>query len=108
MQIDLVSKLTHDYLASRLAPNQKKEDQNIFFTYENQTLEIYSIMEGFDGTSVKFPNAKAKRIKSKGIWKVYCMGQSMKWELYKPHSEVKDINEFLKLIDKDKYTMFWG
>ena len=108
MEIDLISKLVHDCLHSRLDADQGEEEQHVFFNYENQTLEIYTMMEGFDGSLIKFPNVKAKHIKSKGVWKVYCMGQSMVWKLYQPNPEVEDIYEFLKLIDEDKHGIFWG
>jgi|GEM_PF-3504895 len=107
MEIDFVSKLVQDYLDKKLFPDAR-ELQNVYFKYENQNLEIYSLLESYDGKPVNFPIAKAKRVKSKGVWKVYCMGQSMKWELYTVHPEVKDIYAFLKLIDEDNHSAFWG
>ncbi|MBC9798277.1 DUF3024 domain-containing protein [Sinomicrobium weinanense] len=107
MEIDLITKLVQDYLDSRLLPNEKKEDSPVYFSYENQTLEIYTIYD-IDIGEMKFPIAKAKRIKSRGIWKVYCMGRYMKWTPYNQQPEVKDIYEFLKLIDEDEHSLFWG
>ncbi|MFC6877508.1 DUF3024 domain-containing protein [Flavobacterium myungsuense] len=32
----------------------------------------------------------------------------MKWHSYKPHPKVKNLKEFIKVIQEDKHGCFWG
>ena len=52
--------------------------------------------------------AKATFVKSKNIWKVFWKRADNNWYSYEPKPMVRDIKEFLELVDEDKYGCFKG
>jgi hypothetical protein len=52
--------------------------------------------------------AKATFVKSKNIWKIFWKRADNKWHSYKPQPSVKELKDFLKLVDQDKYGYFKG
>lgn len=52
--------------------------------------------------------AKATYVKSTKTWKIYWLRQDFKWHKYDPVAEVKQLSEFLKVIDEDEFGCFFG
>ncbi len=52
--------------------------------------------------------AKATYVKSKNIWKVFWKRADNKWHSYAPKLTVKELKDFLKLVDQDKHGCFKG
>jgi hypothetical protein len=52
--------------------------------------------------------AKATFVKSKNSWKVFWKCADNKWHSYKPKSTVKELDDFLKEVDKDEKGCFKG
>ena len=52
--------------------------------------------------------AKATYVKSRGIWKIYWQRADLKWHRYDPGPEVKTLEEFLEVLEKDEYACFYG
>ena len=52
--------------------------------------------------------AKLKYVRKNNIWKLYWKRASGKWELYKPHSEDKDLAKLVTVINNDQYGCFFG
>ena len=52
--------------------------------------------------------AKATYVKQKNIWKVFWKRADNKWHSYEPQPTVLQLDEFLKLVDQDKYACFKG
>ena len=57
-------------------------------------------------TAIAF--AKATYVKSKKIWKIYWQRADLKWHGYEPNPEVKQIEDFLSVVDQDEYGCFFG
>lgn len=54
------------------------------------------------------PVAKATYVKAQKIWKVYWQRADLKWHRYDPDPEVKKIEEFLVVVEKDEFGCFYG
>lgn len=52
--------------------------------------------------------AKATFIKSKNVWKVFWRRADNKWHSYKPTPTVRELKDFLELVDQDEYGCFKG
>lgn len=52
--------------------------------------------------------AKATYVKSNNVWKVFWKRADLKWHSYKPEPTVKALEDFLILVDQDKYRCFKG
>ena len=52
--------------------------------------------------------AQATYVIKKGIWKIFWMRADYNWHIYKPQPEVKELTDFLEIVDEDKYHCFKG
>lgn len=52
--------------------------------------------------------AKATYVNSTNVWKVFWKRADNKWHSYKPKPTVKDLKDFLKLVDQDALGCFKG
>jgi hypothetical protein len=57
---------------------------------------------------MEHPFAIATYVKLKAVWKVYWQPADLKWHRYEPNSEVKTLEEFLAVVEKDEYCCFYG
>jgi len=83
---------------------------DIDYTYQNNSLEIFEIRPRFNNEKEKIqrPLAKIKYIKTQGVWVIYWMRASGKWEKYDPNPEVTEISAFFDILKEDKHGCFWG
>ncbi len=54
------------------------------------------------------PIAKATFVKKQRFGKIYWQRADLKWHRYEPTSEVKTIEEFLKVVEEDDFCCFGG
>jgi hypothetical protein len=115
MAIDIVKKsewiLELEKFIQRVRPSEEIRNQlDISYKIENQSVIIHEIRPQFDNPMIKiFPDvAKATFVKSKNIWKVYWMRADLRWHGYGPCPIVSNLSDFLKLVDEDSYSCFWG
>ena len=52
--------------------------------------------------------AKATYVKSKNVWNVFWKRADNKWHSYKPKPAVKELKDFLALVEQDEYGCFKG
>jgi hypothetical protein len=52
--------------------------------------------------------AKTTFVKTQNKWKIFWFKSDMKWHGYEPKLMVKSVNEFIKVVEKDQYSCFWG
>ena len=52
--------------------------------------------------------AKATYVKSRNIWKIFWQRADLKWHRYQPDPEVKTLEEFLYVVERDEYCCFYG
>jgi len=55
-----------------------------------------------------YPFVKAKYIKAHKHWKIYWMSATDKWELYTPNPTVRDLAEFIEIVEDDEHGYFRG
>ena len=95
----------------RIRPNEELRDKiDIAYKIENQSVIIYEIRPHYIKSEIKIESkiAKTTFVKAKNYWKLFWFKSDLKWHIYKPHSTVKDIKEFVTLVEEDKYGCFWG
>lgn len=52
--------------------------------------------------------AKATFVKNKNVWKVFWKRADNKWHSFKPTPFVRELKDFLKLVDLDEFSCFKG
>ena len=108
--INFNEKLIQRFIEGKRPPVELRDRVDWGYTFDNQELEIFEIRPswGGDNKKIKSPVARAKYVQARGVWKIYWLRASGKWELYKPQPEVKDLSDFLKIVEEDEYACFWG
>jgi Protein of unknown function (DUF3024) len=93
----------------RPSPHIRKE-LDLGYRIKGQSIEIFEIRPEWRNpeNTIEIPVAKSTYIRTKGTWKVYWQRQDLKWHLYDPDPEVKSVEAFLELVDRDEYACFFG
>lgn len=108
--INLLAVQIQKFVDSMRPPEEMREQLDVGFTFEDNTLELFEIRPhpSKPDEIMHLPFAKARLIKSRGIWRLFWKRASGKWESYEPVPEVKDLNALFDVIRKDQYGCFFG
>ena len=87
-----------------------RNEVDLGFRLDGQSVEIFEIRAVWNNPEKKMeePVAKATYVKCKNLWKVYWMKSDLKWHKYEPEFEVKELADFVAVVDEDRYACFWG
>lgn len=83
---------------------------DLSFRMEGQSVEIFEIRPRWNNPKEnhEIPIAKATYVKTRQSWRVFWQRSDMKWHRYDPAPEVRLIEDFLDLVDKDEAGCFFG
>jgi hypothetical protein len=109
-EIKRVEKIMEGYLARARPPVQVRNELDIGYRIENQSVELFEIRPAFRDPDKKIECAiaKATYVKREGIWKIYWMRADLKWHRYEPVPEADSLEEFLSVIEDDHHGCFFG
>jgi hypothetical protein len=99
-----------DFMARRRPPPHGRDQLDLGYTMEDQSIEIFEIRPDWKDAGVRqeSPVAKATFVRTKGNWKVFWMRADLKWHGYQPKAEVNTFKEFLGAVDRDAHGCFFG
>ena len=97
-------------LQKRRPPEKMRHQVDLAYRIDNQSVLIFEIRSRWDRKEEFFesPIAKTTWVRTKNHWKVFWMRSDLKWHVYKPKPVVNTICDFIKLVDQDSYSCFWG
>lgn len=109
-EIKRYEKIVGQYIEKRRPPAHVRNEVDLAFRLEKQSVIIFEIRELWDRPSKKIesPIAKATYVKKTNSWKLYWQRADLEWHRYEPTPESKTIEEFLAVVEKDEYGCFWG
>jgi hypothetical protein len=109
-EIKRYEKVIREFINKRRPPAHMRNEVDLGFRLTGQSIEIFEIRAVWDNPKEKTEQsfAKATYVKRQNIWKIYWMKSDLKWHKYEPGFEVSELNEFVSIIDGDKYGCFWG
>lgn len=98
------------YVEKHRPPAHIRDKRDLSFRVKDQSVEIFEIRPRWNNPVEKIEEsvAKATYIKSKHIWKIFWMRADLKWHRYDPEPEVKSIETFLDVVERDQYSCFFG
>ncbi|MBW0176884.1 DUF3024 domain-containing protein [Sediminibacterium sp.] len=115
MKIDVIQavdviEVMENYLQRKRPPENLRAQLDLMYRIEEQSIIIFEIRPRWDNPTVFIESRVAKTtfIKSKNHWKIFWMRADLKWHSYKPNPTVKEIKDFVRIVDEDKYGCFWG
>jgi Protein of unknown function (DUF3024) len=112
-QIELarVRKGMDAFLSRRRPPVHIRHELDIAYRISGQSIEVFESRprwRGKPGEIQETPVAKASYLRSRNIWRVYWMRKDLKWHSYEPVKEVRSIDAFCEVVDKDEHCCFFG
>lgn len=98
------------FIQAKRPPVDMRDQYDLAYRVEGQSVIIFDIRPYWRDPEQKIegPVAKATYVKKTDSWKVYWHRADQKWHRYPPKPEVRELKDFLKLVDKDANGCFWG
>jgi hypothetical protein len=105
-----IEKLVNGFLEKRRPPPDLRKQLDLGFRFEGQSLELFELRPVWNDPNqyMESPVAKATFVKTQKFWRVFRQRADMKWHGYAPCPEVRSVEEFLSLVDRDENHCFWG
>ncbi len=109
-EIKRCEKLAGAYVEKHRPPAYIRNEVDLSFRVKDQSIEIFEIRPVWNNPDKKIESmvAKTTYVKKTGLWKVYWQRADLKWHSYEPTPEVKTLEDFLALVDKDEHSCFNG
>lgn len=109
-EVDFLQKQIERFVEEQRPEPEIRDQLDLGFEWKNNVLILFDIRPDFLKPEIirHHEFAKAKYIKSRGIWKIFWMRASLKWEAYPPEPEVDRLDQVLKIIEEDKHHCFRG
>ena len=115
MELDVLNSvdiiLTLENYLSKVRPKPEiRNELDIGYEIKGQSIILHEIRPVWNNPTekVKEDYAKATFVKKKNIWKVFWLRADLKWHAYPPKPTVKNLANFLKLVDEDEHACFKG
>ncbi len=115
MALDIIDtfgiiEIMENYIERTRPPEHIRKELDINYCIEGQSVILNEIRPMFmDSTKLsELPYAKTTYIRKTNSWKVFWMRANQKWHSYGPCPEVKELKEFLQLVDEDENGCFKG
>ncbi|MBW6512556.1 MAG: DUF3024 domain-containing protein [Desulfuromonadaceae bacterium] len=109
-EIKRYEKIIDQYIEKRRPPANVRNEVDIAFRLEKQSVIIFEIRDAWKlpGEKIELPIAKATYVKKTNSWKIYWQRSDLNWHRYEPTPETKTIEEFLAVVEDDEFCCFWG
>lgn len=103
-------KLVGDYVERRRPPPRIRDQLDLGYRIEGQSIEIFEIRPLWTDPSERIEESVAKTtfVRRQGFWKVFWKRADLRWHRYDPDPVVGSLEEFLQLVEKDEYGCFFG
>jgi spore coat polysaccharide biosynthesis protein SpsF (cytidylyltransferase family) len=104
-----IEKIVGRYIEEKRPPAEIRDEVDLSFKIEGQSIEIFEIRPLWDDPKEKIeePVAKATYVKSRNLWKVFWQRADLKWHRYDPDPEVDTIDDFLEVVEQT-YNTGWS
>jgi len=110
IEIKIIEKAVGEYIERRRPPVHLRDQVDLGYRIDKQSVEIFEIRALWKNPEEKIeePMAKATYVNTQKIWKIFWQRADLKWHRYEPDPEVKTIEQFVSIVEKDEHACFWG
>ena len=104
------AKIVEAHVQTRRPPPEIRDEVDLSFRIENQSVEVFEIRPRFERPKEKSESSqiKATHVRKSNIWKIYWKRADMKWHRYEPHPEADTLERVMEILDEDEYCCFRG
>jgi hypothetical protein len=110
LELQRCKKALAHFLDQRRPPKHVRDQLDIGYRINDQTIEILEIRADWQDQSKKLeiPIAKATFVRTKNCWQIFWLRGNLKWRRYEPNPEVHSFDAFLDVVHRDQYCCFFG
>lgn len=108
--LNFEEKIIANYIESIRPAVEVRKSVDLGYSFSENEVILFEIRPQWsDSTQMNhFPFVKAKYIKAHKHWNIFWMNAAGKWELYSPNSTVRDLAEFVEIVEEDENGCFRG
>lgn len=105
-----IEKMVDAFIEKRRPPPHIRPELDLGYRLHDQSVEIFEVRAAWrsPGETMEQPVAKATFVRKRQAWKVYWMRADLKWHGYPQAPEVRLLENFLAMVEKDEYSCFFG
>lgn len=108
LELARVHRTMASYIARRRPSPEIREQLDIGYTVQGQSVIIHEDRQLYDGSRLLEPVAKATWVRTQKVWKIFWMRADLRWHSYEPLAKVRTLDNVLAGVDADPYGCFWG
>jgi len=107
--LDIIE-IMENYIARIRPPEEIRATLDINYRIDNQSIILFEIRPLWKDKSqyMTYDFAKTSFDKKNSVWKIYWLRTNLKWNPYDPAPTVKNLTDFLKIVETDKFGCFKG
>ena len=98
------------FIEKRRPPAHMRDQLDFGYRMEGQSVILFEIRPVWNNPQEKLegPFAKATWVKSRKVWKIFWQRADMQWHTYEPDPQVRSLETFLDIVQRDDYACFFG
>ena len=98
------------YIESARPSVEVRKSVDLGYSFSEKEIILFEIRPQWNDPAQTnhYPFVKANYIKTSKCWKIYWMSAAGKWELYEPNPTVRDLAEFVDIVEEDELGCFRG
>jgi len=110
IEIKRIEKSVTTYVEARRPPPHIRPTLDLGWRLSGQSVELQEIRPDWKRPEIVHHRsfAKATFVRTQGVWKIYWMRADLRRHAYEPDAEVRTIDDFLKVVERDEYGCFRG
>ena len=103
-------KAVQRYVEAKRPPPHIRPKLDLAYRISRQSVVIFEVRPSIDDLSESIEEyvAKATYVRRAREWRVYWQRADLRWHRYEPTPEVQSLEEFLALVEEDKFCCFFG
>jgi hypothetical protein len=103
-------RIVRGFVERRRPPLHIHHELDLGYRLKDQSVEIFEIRPAWDNPHeiLELRVAKATYLRSRGAWRVFWKRRDLRWHRYDPQPEVHRLEDFVVLVDQDRYGCFFG
>jgi hypothetical protein len=109
-ELKMFDKALRGFIERRRPPAHMRDQLDFGYRITGQSIEIFEIRPVWNDPLKKMecPIAKATWVKSRKIWKIFWQRADLQWHRYEPDPQVRSLETFLDIVQRDDDACFFG
>jgi hypothetical protein len=105
-----VEGIMHEFIERRRPAPQIRHELDLGYRLKDQSVEVFELRPFWKNPQeiLETKVAKATYVRSRDVWRIFWLRKDLKWHRYDPRPEVKRLEEFVAVVDEDRYCCFFG